>query len=281
MRTTLDYNDLLSMFDSILQNNGLYTIDNFTSAFLSLSPEQKNSLYTHKDYLHNTLLMECIERQEVEFSYALIDLGFDVNVPNCCGVNSLINAIKYNQEELALKLIDLTTDLDFARSTNGKKNGDTALIYATSKGMIKVVEKLVESGADIFYRNEFHQTALFYCLKKEENHLDIFNYLLSQYKEKSYINALTGLTIPEIIFRHGQKEHLNIIASHNLDYPNLTQKTIDILKETTSSTYGFKGEVNKFETFIEMVYYWDKLKNMIKLNQRLTPKEIKQKTIKI
>lgn len=273
-------NDVLTMFNSVVKDNGFYNVEQFCLSFLNLSDEQKEIVYHDVDFLGNNLIMDAIEHLKPDFALTLIDLGFNPNTPNFKGINPLINSIKYEQEDLALKLIDLTHDLDFARSTNGIKNGDTALIYAADHRMLSVVKKLIESGADPFYRNEFKQHALFYCLKKDDESLEVLDYLLGIYQEKSFIHGRAG-SVPEILFRHGTIAHLNLLASHGLDFPDLSQDTINLLKNTNENSYSSK-DANSYSQYIELINYWDKLKEMIKMSNKLNSKpSVKTKTVKI
>ena len=92
------------------------------------------------------------------------------------------------------------------------------------------------------------------------------------------------MSVLEYIFRNGSQRHLDIIASQGLDFNNLKQKDIDRLKETSVSSYS-SGK-NSYSQYMQLVNYWDKMKEVIKINnkfnsQSIETSKVKQKTIKI
>lgn len=269
-------NHFINVVHSILKDNKIHSLNDLHSSFFSLSEKEKLEVYEEVDHLDNSLLMSAIEYSNSPLAFKLLDFGFDPNKPNINGVNPLINSIKYSQEDLALHLVDITNDLDFARFSNGKKNGDTALIYACNKDMPQVVKKLIEHGADPFYTNEFYQHALFYCIRNTEPALECFKYLFPIYNHKASSINILGNSIIEIIFRYGQIEHLETIAYHKIEFNDLNQEKINALKIQTSSSWanilnGAKG--NSLDEFLILVNYWDKMKDMIKLQYKFINKE--------
>lgn len=276
-------NDFLSIFNCVLKDNSVYSIEELSREFLSFNEKEKMIIYQDIDSLNNTLLMDSIDNDKDDLAFALIHLGFDTNSPNLNGLNPLIKAIKSSKESLALHLIDFTIDLDFARSTNLKKIGDTALIYATNYDMLSVIKKLIDKGANPLYTNEFEQSALFHSISKKQHSLEIFEYLLPFYKEEAFINDIRGHSIVEKIFSFGEKKHLEIIRSELLEFPNLTQEHLNTLKKRTIDSYR-SSHCNQFKDYQSLLEEWDKMKEMIKIQNKFKDKSqlnTKNKTSKI
>ena len=98
----------------------------------------------------------------------------------------------------------------------------------------------------------------------------------------AFINNLMGSSIVENIFRYGTEEHLNIIASQELLFPNLTQKHLELLKKTTQNSYSNSNGANSFTEYHGLINYWDKMKDMIALNKKFKSKDSpKIKSLKI
>ena len=86
----------------------------------------------------------------------LIAKGADVNKHNKYGYTPLIKACKENNKKYALALLERT----YIEVNLVNNHGETALYWASEKGMLAVVEKLIEKGADVNIQNEDGYTAL-------------------------------------------------------------------------------------------------------------------------
>jgi ankyrin repeat protein len=84
----------------------------------------------------------------------------------------LIHAIKTRNISYALELIEKGADIN-----SRDKYGNTALMNASYEGLMPIVEKLINAGADVnAYDEENNYDALQYAVMK--NHLDIVRVLL-------------------------------------------------------------------------------------------------------
>lgn len=225
--------------------------------------------------------MDAIDYGKEDIAFTLIDLGFDPNAKNIKGMNPLILACRSKLTKLANHLIEITTDLDFARSSNGKKNGDTALIFATDKGLLPVVKKLIDFGVNPFYKNEFHQHALFYAIKPGENKSEIFDYLLPIYIDRVNDINILGDTILDTIFKYGNLDNLESLVKNKVDFKNYSNQKMDSLKKITINDYKSSQESNNFKQFNELVIYWDKARHFISLDKKLDTSHTKTKPKKI
>ncbi len=73
-------NDVLNIFNCILKEDSIYSVEEFSLAFLALSQEEKQQIYLDKDFLDNTCIMDAIDHNKPHLAFTLIDLGFDRNL---------------------------------------------------------------------------------------------------------------------------------------------------------------------------------------------------------
>ena len=86
----------------------------------------------------------------------LIEKGADVNIQDEDGDTALIGACQYKQSDVALALLNVDgIEVDLANN-----NGETALHRASSKGMLSVVEELIEKRANAKMQDKDGYTAL-------------------------------------------------------------------------------------------------------------------------
>lgn len=271
----------LFIINSLLTGVDIHSLEELCLSFLSLNNQEKKEIFSFVDHLDNTLLMDAIDYSKEDLAFTLLDLGFDPNSKNIKGMNPLILACRSKSSKLANHLIEITTDLDFARSSNGKKNGDTALIFATDKGLLSVVKKLIDFGADPFYKNEFHQHALFYAIKPGENKSEIFDYLLPLYIDKINDVNLLGDNILYTIFKYGSLDNLDSLIKNKIDFKSYSDKNMEYLKSITANNYKSSSESNNFKQFNELVTYWDKARFFISLDKKLNKSNSSSKPKKI
>jgi len=264
-----------------LTGTEIYSLEQLCLSFLSLNNQEKQEIFNFVDHLDNTLLMDAIDYGKEDLAFTLLDLGFNPNAKNIKGMNPLILSCRSKLPNLANYLIEVTDDLDFARSSNGIKNGDTALIFATDKGLLSVVKKLIDFGANPFYKNEFHQHALFYAIKPGENKSEIFDFLLPLYIEKINDVNLLGYNILDTIFKYGTIDNLDSLIKNKIDFKSYSDKNMEYLKSITANNYKSSSESNNFKQFNELVTYWDKARFFISLDKKLNKSNTSSKPKKI
>lgn len=271
----------LLIINSLLTGTEIYSLEQLCLSFLSLNNQEKQEIFNFVDHLDNTFLMDAIDYGKEELAFTLLDLGFNPNAKNIKGMNPLILSCRSKLPNLANHLIELTDDLDFARSSNGIKNGDTALIFATDKGLLSVVKKLIDFGVNPFYKNEFHQHALFYAIKPGENKSEIFDFLLPLYIEKINDVNLLGYNILDTIFKYGTIDNLESLVKNKIDLKSYSDLHMEKLLKITSSEYKSSQESNNFTKYKELIEYWNKARHFISLDKKLNTSNIKTKIKKI
>ncbi|MES2574765.1 MAG: ankyrin repeat domain-containing protein [Bacteroidota bacterium] len=118
----------------------------------------------------NAFIEACSAQQE-KVSLLLLERGIDVNtVKNEIGLNGLIVASYFGNLELVKKTLEKTDDINH-------KNiyGETALMRASMTGNKKVVEFLLEKGANKLIKDKLNNDALFYSKKFE--HPEVYKIL--------------------------------------------------------------------------------------------------------
>lgn len=77
-----------------------------------------------------------------------------------------------------LKCLKLVSNFEKIDINSKDRSGLTALMYASSNGYLKIVEFLINNGADIeITDNQYGETALFFAVR--HNHVNVVKYLLS------------------------------------------------------------------------------------------------------
>ena len=110
------------------------------------------------------VVFERLSRTDIEIFNLLIDKGLDINIRNHRNETILIHACydcNYSME-IVKKILTLNSDL-----LNAKDDKDNnPLINACKIGYIKLVNYLIEKGADISVKNKKNRSALSYAVKK-------------------------------------------------------------------------------------------------------------------
>jgi ankyrin repeat protein len=129
-----------------------------------LSSENINARSPDEEY---TPLMIAANYAYPDIVDYLITQGADVNAKSKSGMTALMLAMNPNSEHTQLcvtKLIEANAKLDIQ-----SEGGNTALMEASHKGMIRQVMTLLMSGAKIDIQNKYGETALIVaCMKDGE-----------------------------------------------------------------------------------------------------------------
>ncbi|RKX80035.1 MAG: hypothetical protein DRP87_00940 [Spirochaetes bacterium] len=136
--------------------------------------------------------IKCVERGEKTAVRCFLAAGFSPNVRNEKGVPLLSLAVRNRKKELIPMLLSAGADLNIISPDNGNsplmdaaaigerdiverfiesganlnvqsKNGQTALILAVGKGSYDIAEKLIRSGADISIKDNLGMSAIQYA----------------------------------------------------------------------------------------------------------------------
>jgi ankyrin repeat protein len=130
-------------------------------------------MYAAPDCEGNTPLHKACSAGNIELVRALLTYGSCVNSTNKFGDTPLHRAIENKHVDVALEL--LTRDDINVNCYN--QYGDTPLHRATFHGLIPVIERLIEKGADINARGSSGDTPLHITVENE--YFDVFTKLLS------------------------------------------------------------------------------------------------------
>jgi len=125
------------------------------------------------DYAGNTPLHKACSSGNIELVRALLARGACVNSTNKSGDTPLHRAVENKHTDVALELLS-HSDINVNCYNQYR---DTPLHRATFHGLIPVIERLMEKGADINARGSSQDTPLHITVENE--YLDVFTKLLS------------------------------------------------------------------------------------------------------
>jgi ankyrin repeat protein len=104
-----------------------------------------------------------LSKSDIEIFNLLLDKGLDINIRNHRNETLLMYACydcNYSMEIIE-KILTLNPDLINAKDDSDKN----ALIYACKIGYLKLINYLIEKGADIHVKNKKNRSALSYAVK--------------------------------------------------------------------------------------------------------------------
>jgi len=128
----------------------------------------------------------------ITIDQVLIDLKDFIHIKDECGETLLIWASRWNQESLALKLVDKGVDIN-AKDTNI----NTALIWASFNKLESLAAKLIEKGADIDVRNNLGKSAVGYIRERWPE--DAKKKILDLIESKNKYPTLNNIFIPSVV----------------------------------------------------------------------------------
>lgn len=156
-----------------------------------------------------------------------------------------------------LNCLKLLTNFDSININIKDRDGMSALMYACSNGWLKLVEFLIDCGADIEMKdNQNHETALFFAVRY--NRIDVVKLLLSCNANKDVANK-NGHTVHIIAENKNMVDVLNLLNSEH-------DKQLEVYY-TEEYTYwdkvmaevenGFNNDVQLFLKTLSMEMYID------------------------
>ena len=129
-----------------------------------------------------------------------------VKLKNMSIANALIDYIKGKEHwKAAEKLMTYGVNINKIDANSPDKYGIPVLVKAAESGKLKIVQYLVDNGADIYLRTKFENTALMGA--SLFGHLDIVKYLVNQGSDVNAKNA-GGETA---LMRAASQRHLGIV----------------------------------------------------------------------
>ena len=116
------------------------------AAEVLLEPTSQAGALHAKDSEGRTALMMASSRGMVTLTQKLVDKGADCGITDQDGSTSLMLAISANHQEAAELLLEPTSQAGALHVKDSE--GRTALMVASSRGMVTLMQKLVDKGAD-------------------------------------------------------------------------------------------------------------------------------------
>jgi len=138
-----------------------------------------NATLKHLPLIHHAML----EFSQDDYRYSIIDLllsyGADIHAKSPSRLKTSLMIAAYNGDTVFIEFCILKgcniNDVDI--------NGETALMFAASKGHVDSVKLLLKMGADISIKNKYNKSALDIAIRGEYD--DISQYLFSMLSELS------------------------------------------------------------------------------------------------
>lgn len=125
----------------------------------------------------NSKLVEAAGEGDLETVQKLLKTGVDINAPNTVGMTALIFATIRRQLKVVEVLIAEGADL------NVKAGGYTALMCAAKSGYLDILVRLIEVGADLNEEDNSGKSAVKWA--KKMKHPEIVNALKQALAKKS------------------------------------------------------------------------------------------------
>ncbi len=158
--------------------------DDDHSEIKQLISKDKNLINARDPRLGHTLLMFTIWHEQYNTFKLLLEQGADPNLyDDYNGRSAIIEAcgIQNINPEYIKDLLQYgakVNDIEIGKRREGNSTRNTPLIAAAREGNLPAVKLLVDSGADINFKNEYYQSALSYAATFEN--YDLISYLLDK-----------------------------------------------------------------------------------------------------
>ncbi|CAI6345342.1 unnamed protein product [Macrosiphum euphorbiae] len=235
-----------------------------TNNVLEITRVLKSGTVNINSYLHNswTALMHAAFNGSLDAVTYLLQNGADPLIEYDCHnvIMCVCNCARISNELDLLNCLKLLANGSI--DINSKdRTGLTALMYACSNGWLKLVEFLVDHGAEIELKDhQSGETALFFAVRK--NHVHIVKFLLSKGADKEAIDkkCQTVLRIAE------NKNMVDILNLLNMDYKNAQLEVYYSGEEhaywnevMTELENGFSQDIKSFLETLSMGIYTDHL----------------------
>jgi len=241
-----------------------------TAAINKIVKENKADIDFQEVKFGQTLLMLTVRNQNYNSCMALLELGADPNKhDHYNGSSAMIAAAKMNETfsdntkflKLLLKYKGNPNDVEVGERRAGNTSRETPLIASIQPNKISSplskVQLLIESGADINYTNEFHESALssaiifdyydivLYLLHKGAN----YNIVISQTEGKDYYlwDELRFKLHPLESKEYKQKmEIVEFLLLKGIDYRKLPIPEYAIVEAKKTYPNTWKDYLNKY-----------------------------------
>jgi len=217
-------------------------------------------------YLHNswTALMHAAFNGSLDAVTYLLQNGADPLIEFDCHnvVMCVCNCTWISNEFDLLNCLKLLANFDSIDINSKDRSGLTALMYACCNGWLKLVEFLVDHGADIELKdNQFGETALFFAVRF--NHVNIVKFLLLKGADKNAIDKKCQ-TVYRIAENKNMFDILNLLS---MDYFNNELLEVCYFGEEhaywnevmTELENGFSKDIKSFLEVLSMEFYTDHL----------------------
>jgi uncharacterized protein len=178
--------------------------------------------------LHFAILCRNAETRE-DIAFYLIDKGAnpDKLQPWEGGVPMVLFAISWNREDIALKLVDAGADLTW-KNPGGPHElmiaGTTLLMSAAGQSSLRLMQALIDRGADLEARDAKGQTALMYAAESGK-------------PEPATLLIANGAVISA---RNGDGEDMRAIAGKGLHGASVAAVTEAFNRMTEEATQGMR-----------------------------------------
>lgn len=230
-------------------------------------------------YLLNnwTALMHAANNGSTDAVKYLLQNGADPLLDyDCFNVIMCVCKCSYlSNESNLLNCLNLLINIDGVDINSKDRSGNSALMYACSNGLLKVIEFLIDHNADIELKdNQNGETALFFAVRS--NHINVVKFLLSRGADKDATDKKneTAYLIAE------NKNMVDILNLFNANYKNDNLQVYYSEENTywdaimTQMQNGFSDDVHAFLENLSMKAYLDTIKsNNISFKQLLSGKK--------
>ncbi|PIK43551.1 KN motif and ankyrin repeat domain-containing protein 1 [Apostichopus japonicus] len=193
--------DYVSSLNSILrewfelssqENSEVEHVQGYLMSLADVSKAVLKKIINMADGNGNTALHYSISHGNFLIVNALLESGVcEVNKPNKAGATAImLTALASIQEERDWRTVEkLFTNGDV--NIRASQAGQTALMLAVSRGKVRMVQLLLQAGADVNVQDEDGSTAL--MCASEHGHLDIVKLLIAQQGCDININDNQGI----------------------------------------------------------------------------------------
>jgi len=225
----------------------------------------KSGTVNINSYLHNswTALMHAAFNGSLDAVTYLLQNGADPLLEYDCHnvIMCVCNCTRISNELDLLNCLKLLANFDSIDINSKDRTGLTALMYACSNGWLKLVEFLVDHGADIELKDhQSGETALFFAVRI--NHVNIVKYLLSKGADKNATDKKCQ-TVHRIAENKNMVDILNLLS---MDYKNAQPQVYYSGEEhnywnevMTELENGFSKDIKSFLETLSMEIYADHL----------------------
>ncbi|KAE9542968.1 hypothetical protein AGLY_002879 [Aphis glycines] len=193
----------------------------------------------------------------------LLENGADPLIMYDCHnvIMCVCNCSRFSDELDLLNCLKLLVNFSSIDINSKDRLGSTALMYACSNGWLKLVEFLVDHGADIELKDhQSGETALFYAVRS--NHVNIVEFLLSKGADREATDNKCQ-TVYRIAENKNMVDILNLL---NINYKNAQLEVYYLGEEhpywdevMTELENGFSKDIKSFLEVLSMDIYADSL----------------------